>query len=62
MSIEQELLSYQVGYMILWVAFILLFVVVIIDNKFRKKLYKNRIIITRKGTYTFTPHKENETK
>ena len=60
MGIEEELLSYQIGYMILWVAFILLFVVVIIDNKFRKKLYKNRIVVTKKGIYTFAPHKENK--
>lgn len=56
MTLEQELLSWQVGYFILWVGFFILFFIVMMDERMRKKLQKHGTVITRKGTYTFTPH------
>ncbi len=53
-----ELLSYQIGFIILYIGFIFTAYMAIMDSVMRKKLYKHGILTTKKGTYTFTPAKE----
>ena len=49
-------LALVIGYIVLCVTVVMLALIINNDTKKRKELQKKGILVTKRGTYTFTPH------